>query len=51
MGMELKVMDFFLTLLFVLFVCMILILPIFVLLILGLAVKAMYDIKKTNYDL
>ena len=51
MGMEIKIMDAFFTLLFVLFVCMILILPIFVLLILGLAVKAMYDIKKTNYDL
>jgi hypothetical protein len=51
MGMDIKIMDALLTLLFLLFVCILLIIPIFVLLVLGFAVKAMYDIKKTNYDL
>lgn len=44
-------MDIVFTLLFFVFIALIFIIPAFVLLILGLAVKAMYDIKKTNHDL
>jgi hypothetical protein len=51
MGMEVKVMDAFFTLLFVLFLAIIFIIPAFVLLVLGLAIKAVYDIRKTNNDL
>jgi heme/copper-type cytochrome/quinol oxidase subunit 2 len=44
-------MDILFTLLFLLFMVMIFIIPAFVLLVLGLAVKAVYDIRKSNNDL
>jgi len=49
--MEVKVMDVLLSLLFLLFLAIIFIIPAFVLLVLGLAIKAVYDIRKANNEL